>query len=156
MTRPTGPSDTAAAPRGAPAPSTAAAVLPDGGLRVLVAEDSRTSQMIIVRMLQQAGHRPDIAGNGHEAIAALSHATYSLVLMDCHMPQMDGFEASRAIRLSEAGTGRHVPIVALTGNALDGDRERCLEAGMDDYLPKPITRQTLAETLERWGRPRRG
>ena len=89
---------------------------------------------------------------GRPSAALVTHA-YDLVFMDCQMPDMDGFEASRAIRAEEAGTPRHVPIVALTANAMQGDREQCLAAGMDDYVPKPVTKQALAAALERWAGP---
>jgi two-component system, sensor histidine kinase and response regulator len=103
-----------------------------------------------MRLLEKAGHQVDLVANGREAVAALDEAVYDLVFMDCQMPDMDGFEATRAIRAEEAGTPRHTPIVALTANAMQGDRERCLTAGMDDYIAKPVTTQTLAAALERW------
>ena len=101
-------------------------------------------------IVEKAGHRVDLVENGREAVEALGRTPYDLVLMDCLMPQMDGFEATRAIRAAEAGTDRHVPIVALTANAMQRDREQCLAAGMDDYLTKPFTKQALTATLERW------
>jgi GAF domain-containing protein/ActR/RegA family two-component response regulator len=118
-------------------------------LRVLVAEDNRINQMVIVRMLEKAGHRVDVVGNGREALVALGQAGYDLVLMDCQMPEMDGFEATGAIRAAERESGAHVTIVAVTANAMEGDRERCLAAGMDDYLAKPITQKALAAALAR-------
>jgi signal transduction histidine kinase/DNA-binding response OmpR family regulator len=133
-----------------PAPSTVAA--PAAALRILVAEDNRINQMVVVRMLEKVGHRVDVAANGREALALLEGARYDVVFMDCQMPEMDGFEATRAIRSAEAGTGRHLVVIALTANAMEGDRERCLQAGMDDYLAKPITQPTLAAALARWGR----
>jgi CheY-like chemotaxis protein len=90
-----------------------------------------------------------VAGNGREALAALARVPYDLVLMDCQMPEVDGFEATRLIRHSEAGTERHIPIIALTANAMEGDRERCLEAGMDDYVSKPIRPDDLYATIDR-------
>jgi two-component system sensor histidine kinase/response regulator len=125
------------------------AIAPTAPLRILVAEDNRINQLLIVRMLEKAGHRVDVVGNGSEALAALERASYDLVLMDCQMPEMDGFEATSAIRATERQTGAHVTIVALTANAMEGDRERCLAAGMDDYLAKPITRQALTAALGR-------
>lgn len=92
----------------------------------------------------------DVVGNGKEAVEALLRLPYDLVFMDCHMPEMDGFEASPAIRTEEAGK-RHVPIIAMTASALSGDRERCLEAGMDDYIPKPVRASDLAQVVKRWG-----
>jgi signal transduction histidine kinase/DNA-binding response OmpR family regulator len=140
---------TAPAPaRDASTPTTAPGTA--GALRVLVAEDNRINQMVVVRMLEKAGHRVDVAGNGRLALGLLERGPYDLVLMDCQMPEMDGFEAARAIRAAEAGTGRHLVIVALTANAMEGDRERCLAAGMDDYLAKPITQAALAAVLMRW------
>jgi CheY-like chemotaxis protein len=110
------------------------------------------NQKVAIRLLEKAGHHVDVVANGREAVAALddADAVYDLVVMDCQMPDMDGFEATRAIRAGEARTPRHIPIVALTTNAMQGDRERCLAAGMDDYIAKPVTTQTLAAALERW------
>ncbi len=122
-------------------------------LRILVAEDNRVNQVVVMRMLEKAGHHADLAANGREALEALGRADYELVLMDCQMPELDGFAASRAIRAKEAGTGKRVPIVALTANATQGDRERCLAAGMDDYLAKPITAERLRAALARWSAP---
>ena len=118
--------------------------------RILVAEDNRVNQTVAMRILEKAGHQVDVVANGREAVAALDDVVYDLVFMDCQMPDMDGFEATRAIRAGEARTPRHIPIVALTANAMQGDRERCLAAGMDDYIAKPVTTQTLAAALERW------
>jgi CheY-like chemotaxis protein len=120
-------------------------------LSILVAEDNKVNQTVITRMLQKLGHRVDIAADGLEAVNALRRMPYDLVLMDCQMPGMDGFEATRAIRAGEAGSPGHIPIVALTANAMHGDREQCLAAGMDDFIAKPVTKQTLAAALERWG-----
>jgi CheY-like chemotaxis protein len=119
-------------------------------LRILVAEDNRVNQQVAMRLLEKAGHQVDVVANGREAVAALDDIAYDLVFMDCQMPDMDGFEATRAIRAGEARTPRRIPIVALTANAMQGDRERCLAAGMDDYIAKPVTTQTLAAALERW------
>jgi CheY-like chemotaxis protein len=120
-------------------------------LSILVAEDNRVNQKVITRMLQKLGHRVDVVADGLEAVNALGRTAYDLVFMDCQMPGMDGFGATRAIRAGEAGTPRRIPIVALTANAMQGDREQCLAAGMDDYIAKPVTKQTLATALERWG-----
>ena len=101
-------------------------------------------------MLTALGCRVDVAANGHEVLEALAQRPYDLVFMDCQMPEMDGYAATAAIRAREAETDRPVPIIAMTANAMQGDRERCLEAGMDDYLAKSMRRGTLAETLSRW------
>ncbi len=118
-------------------------------LRVLVAEDNAVNQKLVVRLLEKRGFRADAVADGREAIVALGRAPYDLVLMDCQMPGMDGFAATRSIREAEAGTERHVPIIALTANALEGDRERCLAAGMDDYLTKPIAPDALYGAIAR-------
>jgi len=126
------------------------------GARILVAEDNAVNQHVAKGMLEWLGHRVDIVENGREALAALELADYDLVLMDVHMPVMDGYEAARCIRARDGSSCRNaaVPVIALTANALSGDREACLVAGMTDYLSKPITRESLAEVLARnLGRP---
>ncbi len=119
--------------------------------RILLVEDNATNQFVATKILEKLGYHPDVAVDGKEALTALRSAPYDAVLMDCQMPEMDGFEASRRIRLGEAGR-RHVtiPIIAMTARAMQGDRERCLEAGMNDYLSKPIDSRLLATALERW------
>jgi two-component system sensor histidine kinase/response regulator len=118
--------------------------------RVLIAEDNTINQFVIRRMLERLGYETDIVSDGLEAVNATKRVSYGLVFMDCQMPEMDGLEATAAIRALEIGTGRHTPIIALTANALDGDREHCVEAGMDDYLAKPVRKDQLAQMLRRW------
>ncbi len=118
--------------------------------RVLLAEDSEVTQKVAARMLEQFGCRVDVVSNGHEAVEAMSRLPYDCIFMDCQMPEMDGYEATAAIRVQEADSGGHVPIIAMTANAMQGDRERCLEAGMDDYVSKPVRSAKLAPMLEKW------
>jgi PAS domain S-box-containing protein len=118
--------------------------------RVLLVEDNEVNQRVAARMLERTGCAVDVATNGLEALSAIESKLYRLVFMDCQMPQMDGFEAVRRLRTTEATSGRHMPVIALTANAMPGDVERCLEAGMDDYLSKPVRLRDLERTLERW------
>ncbi len=123
--------------------------------RVLVAEDNVVNQKLAVRMLERIGYQPDVVSNGQEAVAAFERGLYSVIVMDCQMPMMDGYEATRRIRELEqradsTRTRAHVPIIALTANAMPGDRERCKAAGMDDYLTKPVKTDDLGKILERW------
>jgi two-component system sensor histidine kinase/response regulator len=120
--------------------------------RVLVVEDNIANLKVAVRMVEKLGYRADVAANGVEAVKVLADMRYDAVLMDCHMPEMDGFEATRAIRRNEP-EGRHTPVIAMTASALSGDRERCLAAGMDDYISKPIKLHVVAAVLERWLKP---
>ena len=122
-------------------------------LRILVAEDNAVNQKLAAVLLQKQGHSVTLTSNGAEALTALNRGAFDLVLMDMQMPVMDGYEASRAIRKSEQGTGRHVPIVALTAFAMKDDRDLCLKAGTDDYLGKPIHQAELASVIERWTTP---
>ena len=118
--------------------------------RVLLVEDNPVNQKIVVRMLLRSGLRCEIAGSGVEALAVLESDSFDLILMDCQMPEMDGFETTAHIRERERATGGHVRIVAMTANAMEGDRERCLAAGMDDYVSKPIDFDAFSAKLETW------
>ncbi len=117
-------------------------------LSILLAEDNEVNQKIIVRMLANKGHKVTVAADGKEALASLDKEPFDLVLMDVQMPNMNGFEATAAIREKERLTGIHLPIVALTAHAMKGDQERCLRAGMDRYLPKPVRSNELFQTIE--------
>ncbi len=137
--------------------------------RILVVEDNIVNQKLVVRMVEKLGYQPDVVENGQEALAALAKGNYAVILMDCQMPVMDGFETTRCIREREASaispdssggnenrsdelpqSAPHMPIIAVTANAMHGDRERCLAAGMDDYLSKPIKLDELRSALTRW------
>jgi CheY-like chemotaxis protein len=117
-------------------------------VRVLLAEDNAVNQLVVRRTIERAGHEVAIVNNGREALETLARRSFDLVLMDVQMPEMDGFEATAEIRRGEQGSGRHQFIVAMTAHAIKGDRERCLNAGMDDYLSKPIKIADLASLIE--------
>ena len=118
-------------------------------IRVLVVEDNPVNQRLILRILQVKGYQADKVDNGLEAVEAMKGGEYDLILMDCQMPKMDGYEATEKIREAES-EGHHTPIIAMTANALAGNRERCIACGMDDYLSKPINIDRLDETIARW------
>jgi CheY-like chemotaxis protein/HPt (histidine-containing phosphotransfer) domain-containing protein len=116
---------------------------------ILVVEDNAINQQVACGWLHKLGYRADVAGNGFEALEAVGRIRYGAVLMDCQLPELDGFAATAEIRRRE-GDGPHVPIIAMTANAMRGDRERCLAAGMDDYLSKPVKPEHLEQVLQRW------
>ena len=140
-------SQSRAVPASAPASVT---VAPRG--RILVAEDNPVNQRVAKLQVQRLGFEVDVVENGAQALVALEERPYSMVLMDCQMPQMDGYEATRELRRRQNG-GRRIPIVAMTANAFAADREACLQAGMDDYLSKPVELRALEEVLHRWAVP---
>jgi CheY-like chemotaxis protein len=133
----------AAAPKPAPRPATARRA------RILLAEDNQINAVLATAIIRRAGHFVDVAVNGAEALDALGRADYDLVFMDMHMPEMDGLEAARRIRALPTGAAR-TPIVALTANAMASDRQKCIAAGMDDFLPKPFDPADLNAMLDRW------
>jgi CheY-like chemotaxis protein len=127
--------------------SAAPPAAPRRSLRILVAEDNRVNQIVITRIIEHLGHIAVVAINGREALARWAAQSFDLVLMDVQMPEMDGFTATAQIREAERCTGNRVLILAVTAHALQGDRERCLDAGMDGYITKPITAQQLADAI---------
>jgi CheY-like chemotaxis protein len=116
---------------------------------VLIAEDNAVNQLVAAEMVRKRGFRTVLASDGEAAVRILSHTRCAAVFMDCQMPLLDGYEATARIRARE-GRARHTPIIALTAHALNGDRERCLGAGMDDYLAKPLRPDELGRVLARW------
>jgi CheY-like chemotaxis protein len=143
---------TAYGPAEAPSPVRTAAVEHAPTVRpleVLLADDNPVNQMTATTMLEKLGHTVVLANNGREAVAKVNEKKFDIVFMDVQMPEMDGFAASGEIRQREEGTGRHVPIIAMTAHAMKGDKEKCLQAGMDDYIAKPIRRKELAEVIAR-------
>jgi len=136
----------ARAEKKAPEPQAA----PAESVRVLVAEDNPVNQKLALRMLEKFNLAVAVAANGREVIDMLEKAAFDLIFMDCQMPEMDGYEATAAIRQAERESGKHLAIVAMTANAMQGDREKCLSAGMDDYITKPIRREAIQEMLQKW------
>jgi PAS domain S-box-containing protein len=131
---------------GAPSPQP---LQPSGPLRILLAEDNAVNQKVAVRLLEHEGHSVVVVGNGREALEALDREAFQLVLMDIQMPEMDGFEATAAIRERELTNGQRVPILAMTAHAMSGDKDRCLNAGMDGYIAKPVSKAGLKEAISR-------
>src|SRR5690606_11744684 len=167
LIRPTAPMPAASVPVARPVGSAEIAVVPERKvvpeppkavtepvrpdvLDILVAEDNEVNQLVFSQILVDTPHRFHIVGNGQLAVEAYREMKPRMILMDVSMPGMNGLEATGAIRELEAQTGRHVPIVGVTAHALKGDRERCIEAGMDDYLSKPISPKALLEKVETW------
>jgi CheY-like chemotaxis protein len=122
------------------------------GRLILLAEDNPVNQKLALTQLDRLGYVADAVENGREAVEVVvgSQDRYALILMDVQMPEMDGLAATRAIRAAEVTTGKHVPIIAMTANAMQGDREACVAAGMDDYISKPVNRDKLRDVLDRW------
>ena len=112
-------------------------------------QDNVINQKVAVRMLEKIGYQADVVANGREAVEALRTIPYALILMDCHMPEMDGLEATQLIRRHE-GTAKHTPIIAMTASAMQEDRELCVASGMDDFLNKPVKKSDLQTMLVRW------
>ncbi len=133
--------------------STAAGKFSGMTLRVLVVDDNTVNQKVALRILEKLGIRTDVAGNGLEAVRMLRTLPYDAVFMDCQMPEMDGYEATREIRRAEK-TGQHIAIIAMTADALEGAREQCLAAGMDDYIAKPVKLADLSAAIQEWVLPR--
>jgi two-component system, sensor histidine kinase and response regulator len=117
-------------------------------MRILLVEDNRVNQAVATQFLTKRGHEVVVAGNGRAALEALENQTLDLVLMDVQMPEMDGLQATAAIRQGELKSGNHIPIIAMTAHAMSGDKERCLGAGMDGYVSKPLRVEDLFSTIE--------
>jgi two-component system sensor histidine kinase/response regulator len=143
--------DAGGAGAGSPAPAQAPVAAPERA-RVLLVEDDAVNRRAIRALVEKRGYAVDLAGDGREAVEATGREAYAAVLMDCHMPHLDGYEATRQIRARDAGRpdARRVVIIAMTAHVDPGSRERCLSAGMDDYVPKPVTGDALDAALRRW------
>ena len=130
------------------------AELADRSIRILLAEDNIINQKVAQSILGKLGCKADVVANGLEAVRALELIDYDIVLMDCQMPEMDGYQATAMIRNPDSKVLNHkVTIIAMTANAMKGDKEHCIEAGMNDYLSKPVKKDELAELLVKWGSP---
>ncbi len=117
---------------------------------ILVVEDNQVNQLVAYRTLEKLGYMADIACDGKEAVSKSMENQYALIFMDCQMPGMDGYEATRWIREKENVTGKRTPIIALTANATSNDREKCMACGMDDFISKPFKRSDLTEIIKKW------
>jgi CheY-like chemotaxis protein len=117
-------------------------------LKILLAEDNRVNQLLATRLLEKGGHTVVLVETGTAALEALGKQSFDLVLMDVQMPEMDGLQATASVRLQEESTGKHIPIVAMTAHAMVGDKDRCLQAGMDAYISKPLSVKDLFATIE--------
>jgi CheY-like chemotaxis protein len=124
------------------------------GLRILLAEDNKVNQVFCASLLEKCGHQVIVASNGAEAVERHAQDSFDLIFMDVQMPVMGGYDATASIREAERSRNKHTPIIALTAHAMSGDRQRCLEAGMDGYLSKPVARQELLKEIERVLRPK--
>jgi CheY-like chemotaxis protein len=124
---------------------------PRVGLRILLAEDNAVNQRLGLKLLERRGHRVKLAGTGREALQCFEHEHFDVILMDVQMPEMDGLEATKAIRARERVSGGHIPIVALTAHTMKGDRERCVAAGMDAFITKPIDAAAFLKAVEEAG-----
>lgn len=121
------------------------------GIRILLTEDDDINQKIASGIIEKLGYHVDVVANGKDAVKALEETLYDLVLMDCQMPEMDGYKATRAIRSHESRVMDHkIPVIAMTAYAMEGDRELCISAGMNDYISKPVSLKSLAEVIEKW------
>lgn len=146
--------DTALEPRKAPVvvpePLSASCLAPSNDIRVLLVEDNMVNRKLAMLILERVGCEVHVAENGAEGVEKFKVGGYEAIFMDCQMPVMDGYEATLAIRKLEAGTSSHIPIIAVTANAMKGDKEKCLECGMDDYISKPILPNDLQSAVNRW------
>jgi len=133
----------------APAPAKFPDQQPRRAYRVLIAEDNIVNQRVAIYMMEKQGHHVSYVQNGEEVLDAMEKNIFDLILMDVQMPLMDGLKATELIRKKERATGAHIPIVAMTAHAMKGDRERCLAAGMDDYVAKPLNAADLSQAIER-------
>jgi CheY-like chemotaxis protein len=125
---------------------------PETSVRVLLAEDNAVNQRVAARLLERRGHSVVVAEDGRQTVDLARSGEFDIILMDLQMPEMDGFEAAAAIRADQRAANRYVPIVAMTASAMSGDREKCLESGMDGYIAKPVDARELISTVERFGR----